>query len=569
MQVEQVSTEHLLLEIERLRQEVKDLKQENADLELVLETTTAHADTIEIQLQESNKKLQAEIVERKQAQALLQALTAELQSLVETVSQDKADLEILLETITEHSDAVGGILHDKAAELQSLVKTVSLDKTDLEILLDTITEHGDTVGNILYDKAEEEVRNGEKKLIKFLEAVPVGITVLDPSGKPYYHNCMAKQLLSQGWMSSASVQGLAETFQVYLAGTKSLYPNDQLPAVQALKGESTTADDLEVRQGDKVIPLECWGTPIFDEKGNVAYAIVAFQDITERKRAEAESSKFTRELYQLNEAYQRFVPRQFLEFLNKESIVDVRLGDQVQQEMSVLFADIRDFTTLSESITPQETFNFINAFFSRMEPTIIENQGFIDKYIGDAIMALFSGGADNAVKAGLAMLQVLAEYNRDRAKSGYLPIAIGIGINTGSLMLGTVGGVSRMDSTVIGDTVNLASRLESLTKEYGVSLLISHHTFVQLQDFDRYAFRLIDRVKVKGKTADVSVYEIFDADLPEVREGKLLTKQEFEQALLLYNLGHASEAAKLFENCLRINPRDTVAQIYWERCQSN
>jgi class 3 adenylate cyclase len=253
--------------------------------------------------------------------------------------------------------------------------------------------------------------------------------------------------------------------------------------------------------------------------------------------------------------------------LNKESIVDVQLGDRVQQEMSVLFADIRDFTTLSESLSPQENFKFINDFLSRMEPAIIENQGFIDKYIGDGIMALFSGGADDAVKAGIAMLQRLSEYNQQRVKQGCVPIQIGIGINTGSLMLGTVGSSNRMDTTVISDTVNLASRLEALTKSYRVSLLISHHTFLQLQNANQYAFRIINRVKVKGKSASVTVYEIFDGDLPEIKEGKLATKQIFEQALLLYNQQAICEATELFKNCLRQNPMDKVAQIYLDRCQ--
>lgn len=529
MQLEPLPIEHLLLEIERLRQELKELKRDKADLEILLETTTAHADTIEAQLYESNKKLQAEIAERQRAEAVLQALATELQSVLAIVTRDKADLEILLETTTEH---------------------------------------GDIVGDLLYDEAEAALRKSERRLKKFLEAVPVGVGIIDANGKPYYGNRVAQQLLCEAGVPSALLEDLAEAYQIYRAGTDQLYPKDKLPWMRALRGEKASADDLEIRQGDKVIPIESWGTPIFDDKGNVAYAIVAFQDITERKRAEAESKQFTHELYRLNEAYERFVPRQFLQFLNKKSIVDVQLGDQVQKEMSVLFADIRNFTKLSESLTPQENFNFINAFFSRMEPAIIENRGFIDKYIGDEIMALFSGGADDAVKAGIAMLHTLAKYNQHRANFGYVPIQIGIGINTGSLMLGTVGGASRMDSTVISDAVNLASRLERLTKNYGVSLLISHHTFLQLQDSNQYAFRIIDRVKVRGKSTAVSVYEIFDAESPDIYKGKLATKQEFEQALLLYHLGSLSEAAQLFEHCLHVNPRDTAAQIYLEHCQT-
>jgi adenylate cyclase len=528
MQVEQLSIEQLRLEIEKLRQEVKDLKQDKVDLELLLETTTAHADTIAVQLYESNRQLQAEIVERQRTESVLQTLTLELQSILTIVSRDKADLEILLETTTEH---------------------------------------GDTVEGLLFDKAEEVVRQSEKRLAKFLDAVPVGVGILNATGQPCYSNLRARQLLGQEGTIGALAQELTKTYRICIAGTEQLYPHDKLPGVRALRGEKVTVDNLEIHLNDRIIPIEAWGTPIFDENGKIVYAIVAFQDITERKQAEAESKKFTHELYELNEAYERFVPRQFLQYLNKDSIVDVQLGDHVQQEMSVLFADIRDFTTLSEQLTPQENFKFINAFFSRMEPAVIENQGFIDKYIGDEIMALFSGGADNAVRAGIAMQRRLADYNIQRTRSGYMPLKMGIGINTGSLMLGTVGGLSRMDSTVISDAVNLGSRLERLTKSYGVSMIISHHTFLQLDDPTEYAFRVIDRVRVKGKLKAVSVYELFDAEAPEIREGKLATKREFEQAVLLYNQNHLAEAAALFEHCLLLNPNDTVAQIYRLRCQ--
>jgi len=275
----------------------------------------------------------------------------------------------------------------------------------------------------------------------------------------------------------------------------------------------------------------------------------------------------TEELFHLNEAFSRFVPRQFLQLLNKSSIVDIQLGEAVQQEMSVLFSDIRDFTTLSESMKLEDNFKFINAYLSRMEPAINENQGFIDKYIGDAIMALFQGSADCAVKAGIAMLHTLNEYNQERKSRGDVPIQIGVGINTGSLMLGTVGGENRMDGTVISDAVNVAARIEGLTKNYGVSMLISHFTFMQLQNPENYAIRAIDRVQVKGKSETVSLFEVFDADQPEIREGKLATSQTFTKALLLFKLGKLGEAEQLFADCLRQSPRDRVAQIYRQRCQ--
>ena len=215
----------------------------------------------------------------------------------------------------------------------------------------------------------------------------------------------------------------------------------------------------------------------------------------------------------------------------------------------------------------EDNFKFINGFLSRMEPAIRQNKGFIDKFMGDGIIALFSGSADDAVQASICMLHRLTAYNYTRYTTKRPPIKIGIGINTGSLMLGTVGGENRMDGTVISDAVNLTSRIEGLTKTYGVSLLISHHTFTRLEDANRYQFRVIARVKVKGKSEAVTVYEVFDADLHKIREGKLITKTDFERGVLLYNNGDYSKAAQLFQHCLTINPGDRASQIYLNLCQ--
>jgi class 3 adenylate cyclase/CheY-like chemotaxis protein len=272
-------------------------------------------------------------------------------------------------------------------------------------------------------------------------------------------------------------------------------------------------------------------------------------------------------LAHLNTAYSRFVPKQFLQLLEKDSIVDVKLGDNTLKEMSVLFSDIRSFTTISEKMTPEENFKFINSYLSRMEPAIMANSGFIDKYIGDSIMALFSGSADDAIQAAIAMLNTLVEYNQHRANVNYPPIKIGIGINTGFLMLGTVGGINRMDGTVISDAVNLASRIESLTKEYGVSLLISHQTFAKLQNPSDYNMRLIERIKVKGKSKAVAVFEVFDGDPPALRQAKLATTGIFEEGVLYYYGSSFRKAAQQFEECLRQNPDDKVAQIYLDRCR--
>lgn len=506
----------------------------------------------------------------------------------------KAAIAFRMRTVTQFSvgrGASSGVMLEEQPSREQLlleierlrqqVEDLKEEKADLEILLENAYEYSDTMTSEFRYRALEAVREGDIKLVQFLEAIPLGVAVIDALGQPYYVNHAGQLLLGQGVVPLNAVENLSELYQIYIAGTDTIYPSENLPIVRALKGETSTAEDIEIHQLDQKVPIEGWGTPIFDEDGKVAFAIAVFQDITKRKQAETDRHNFINELHELNQklekslvaeedltdAYGRFVPHQFLNLLGYESITDVNLGDQVQQEMSVLFADIRDFTTLSETMTPQENFNFINAYLSRMEPAITSHHGFIDKYIGDAIMALFSDCADDAVKAGIAMLHILNKYNQHRETVGYVPMQIGIGINTGSLMLGTVGGKSRMDSTVISDAVNLASRIEGLTKNYGVPLLISHATFERLRNAADYAIRIVDKVQVKGKSQFVTVYEVFDADAPEIRTAKLENLHIYNEAMLLCERKEFREAGKLFEQCLRTNPNDRVARIYKKRCQ--
>jgi class 3 adenylate cyclase len=271
-------------------------------------------------------------------------------------------------------------------------------------------------------------------------------------------------------------------------------------------------------------------------------------------------------LSRTNTAYARFVPGEFLSLLGKQNIVDVALADNVQMEMTVLFSDIRSFTTISEGMDPQRNFQFLSGFMSKMGPIVRKNHGFIDKYFGDAIMALFQN-PDDAVDAAIALSQELIEYNRVRQENRLSPIDIGIGLNTGKVTLGTLGEQDRMDGTVISDAVNLASRIEGMTKIYNATLIISERTFRGLKDVDRFGVRLLDRVRVKGKTDPVTIYEVFSGGAPNVWEKKLATKRDFEQAIGLYQLKQFQHAKSLFEKCLVIYPGDGAAKFYIERCK--
>ena len=265
-------------------------------------------------------------------------------------------------------------------------------------------------------------------------------------------------------------------------------------------------------------------------------------------------------------AYGRFVPHQFLNLLGKKSVTGVVPGECLEMRMTILFSDMRNFTAISESMSPRENFRFINSYLEHMEPVIARYNGIIDKYIGDGIMAIFPTSADDAVDGAIAMLHRLVEFNDLRLHDGYQPIGIGIGLNTGLMMLGTVGGRNRMQGTVIGDAVNLASRIETMTKNYGVSLLITEHTYYSLRDVAKYKVRFADRLRVKGKEQPQSVYEVFEADPSARCAAKDQSIRTFERAVAYYYFRDVAKARDLFGQCLEECPDDTLAKLYLDRC---
>ena len=208
----------------------------------------------------------------------------------------------------------------------------------------------------------------------------------------------------------------------------------------------------------------------------------------------------------LSRSFERFVPKEFLEQLGRASILDVQLGDQVEADMAVLFVDIRDFTGLSESMSPPETFGFVNELLARISPVIRRHGGFIDKYIGDAVMALFPGDVDDAFDAALAIQDAVASVREGAQDDARARLRVGVGVHCGPTMLGTIGEPERMDSTVISDAVNVASRLEGLTKRFDVEILVSQAALDAV--VGRFGTRFLGPVDIKGKAEPVGVHEL-------------------------------------------------------------
>lgn len=257
-------------------------------------------------------------------------------------------------------------------------------------------------------------------------------------------------------------------------------------------------------------------------------------------------------------ALQRFVPHQYLDLLNRTDITEVRLGDQIQREMTVLFVDIRGFTARTESMSPAECFAFINDLFAEICPLIRDHHGFIDKFLGDGFLALFPGSADDALDAALAIQRRLDARNSSRKDE----LRLGMGIHTGVLMLGTVGEAERLEATVLSSAVNLASRLESLTKRFGAKVLLSEQTVLRLGDPAARNLRSIGQARVPGSESEVRIYELLDADGDSVRASKQATTADFVRGIELYHAGAFADACVHLQRVVDHCPEDEAARLY-------
>ena len=296
----------------------------------------------------------------------------------------------------------------------------------------------------------------------------------------------------------------------------------------------------------------------------VCYSIFLAREVAINNR---QLHTLNKKLTQINEAIFRFVPRKMLYYIGEEDIVSLSLSAQKQHNMTVLFADVRDFTTLSEGMSPSENFNFINVLLNEIGPIIRQENGFIDKYMGDAIMALFPESADDAVRAGIQILKTVKAFNQQRQSSKKPPIKMGVGIHTGELMLGIIGESERIEGTVISDVVNISARLEGLTKRYDCEMLVSQETLELLISDNDYRSRFVERVKVKGRQGVVNVYEIYDADSEKLKASKAKTNNQLQVGISHYYQADFSTSTKVMKDILSTFPEDPVAKLYLHRSQ--
>lgn len=295
---------------------------------------------------------------------------------------------------------------------------------------------------------------------------------------------------------------------------------------------------------------------------------------TEKAKVNAEREKrlaqeaLNEQLSSINIAFKRFVPHEFIRSLGHQSVLDVNLGDGVEKEVTVLFSDIRDYTTMSEKMTPKENFDFLNTYLGRMGPAIQQYKGFVNQYYGDGIMALFPHSPEDALEAAGAMMETLEDFNHFRSKDKKLPIRIGIGMHTGRLMMGVIGDEDRMDAGVVADAVNTAARMEGLTKYYGTPVLFSDKTLSGIPQGHDYPIRFLGKVQVKGKAQAVDVHE-YKANLRGEQQAKYKEMAYvFGNGLAAYYRQDFKQAKHNFQAALALHPNDKTAQMYLDRAEN-
>ncbi len=396
-------------------------------------------------------------------------------------------------------------------------------------------------------KLFDDVQTSKNYIESVLESMSNGVVTIDPDGKIVTCNAAGLRIFRA---HISEVEG--QPSQEFFTG-----PNEWLLEKLEQVEEDQDPDvtmDAELEFGGEKVSVNLTVMPLMSGRDTKLGTMMLIEDISAEKRVKSTMARYM-----------------------DPSLADRLLasGEEILGGLSsvatVLFSDIRSFTTLTEELGPQGTVQLLNEYFTLMVECIQQEGGMLDKFIGDAIMAVFGtplpheDDEDRAVRAGIAMLRSLGEFNADRQAHGKKPVDMGIGINTDEIVSGNIGSPKRMDYTVIGDGVNLAARLESACKQYGAQLLISENTYRKLHGI--YQAREVDLVVVKGKTQPVSIYELLDFHTDQSFPNRMEVLNHFKSGVKHYRGGKFAAAIKSFEEALALHPGDKLAEIYIERCR--
>lgn len=396
-------------------------------------------------------------------------------------------------------------------------------------------------------KLFDDVQNMRNYNQSMLESMSNGVMTFTDEGRIHTCNAAGYRILK-----AREADVLGKPAAEFFTGANA-WLVERLKALEAPGAKGDLLMDAEMEARGEKLSVNLTLQPLISLKGKRVGSLLMIENISNEKRMKSTMARY------MDPGLADRLLAGGGEALGGQSI-----------EATVLFSDIRSFTTLSEELGAQGTVALLNEYFTLMVHCITVEGGMLDKFIGDAIMAVFGipiprdDDTDRALRATIAMITELRALNVHRQQRGQKPILMGIGLNTDTIVSGNIGSPKRMDYTVIGDGVNLASRLESACKEYSAQILISEFTYRKMKG--TYRTREVDRVIVKGKTEPIGVYEVLDYHTEETFPHLRETVNHFQGGLAQYRKGDFDRAIKEFQEALTLHPGDKLSQTYIDRC---
>jgi len=398
-------------------------------------------------------------------------------------------------------------------------------------------------------KLFDDVQNMKNYNESMLESMSNGVITLDEEGKIVTCNAAGLSI-----MRVESDDILKKSAAEFFTDRNAWMLDKIARAVEEEAIDVFMDAEMKFSEEEETISANVTFLPLMSAKAEKLGSMIMIEDISSEKRVKSTMSRY------MDPSLADQLVAGGDDFLGGKSSV-----------ATMLFSDIRGFTTFTEELGAQGTVTLLNEYFTVMVDCIQREEGMLDKFIGDAIMAVFGmpfshdDDEDRGVRAAVSMIADLREFNREREARGQLAIDMGIGLNTDEIVSGNIGSPKRMDYTVIGDGVNLAARLESACKQYAARILISENTYKKLRG--TYRSREVDKVIVKGKTEPVGVYEVLDYHTDETFPNLMGVLNQFQSGLERYRAGAWDEAIEAFQVGLVLNPEDQILQIYIERCE--
>jgi adenylate cyclase len=429
------------------------------------------------------------------------------------------------------------------------------------------------VSQVLNKRGGSFSNEDEARLVAFTSQISIGIenaALFDNVQNLMNYNMSMLSSMSNGVLtineddeietcndSGLRIMKLEESQQILKQKTTDFFKGENEWILSKLENveEGEYISDAELTFEDEKISTNVSIVPLKSTENESLGTMIMLEDISNEKRMKSTMSRY-------------------MDADLAEQLMDGGEGLLGGQESigTVLFSDIRSFTTLTEELGAQGTVALLNEYFTIMVDCVQNEGGMLDKFIGDAMMAIFGtpfphdDDPDRAVRAAIAMMNDLNDYNMRRAKEGKLPIDHGMGLNTDNIMSGNIGSPKRMDYTVIGDGVNLAARVESACKKYGAHILTTEYSFKAFKA--TYRTRQVDNMIVKGKTKPVKVYEVLDYHTKESFPNMIEVLEMFNNGMEYYNEAKWDDAIKFFKKAEKANPKDKASIMYIDRCKT-